>query len=148
MNKKKIAKVMLGIMLLTGVFSKSTLPQAKSFLMALAPHSNWRAKDAADLKDVKEWSNTWYGYVKLDKIQDLDSYTMSARAVANPNGDLESADNAYSEPVTVRQGAPAADVYEYYWNKRMQVGSTYYLALKNLNYTQNYRNAVGSFGWY
>lgn len=148
MNIKKITKVMICAMFIVAIFGKTTLPKAKPFLMALAPQNNWRAKDASDLKDVKEWSNTWYGYVKLDKIQDLDSYTMSARAVADPNGDLQSASNAYSEPVTVRQGAPAADVYEYYWNKRMQIGSTYYLALKNLNYTQDYRNAVGSFGWY
>lgn len=43
MNKKKIAKVMLGVMFLTGIFSKNTLPQAKSFLMALAPQREWRS---------------------------------------------------------------------------------------------------------
>ncbi|MGU8435283.1 hypothetical protein ACV3RS_14880 [Clostridium perfringens] len=146
MNKKRIAKLMLGVMVLTGIFAKGSLPQAKSFLMALAPQSEWRAKDAPDLKDTKDWGGTT-GYVKLDKIQDADSYTMRARAVKSPNGDLEADYNIYSETITVRQGAGKTDLYEGHDGKIMHTGETYYLSLKNLNYTRDYRNAVGSFGW-
>lgn len=146
MNKRKIAKVMLGTILLIGIFYKNTLPQAKSFLMALAPQMEWRAKDAEDLKDTKDWEGL-YGYIQLDKIQDKDSYTVKARAVKDPNGYLVGDYNIYSETRTVRQGSGRQSIYEGNGDRVMKIGKTYYLSLQNLNYTNDYRNSVGSFGW-
>ncbi|WP_238883375.1 hypothetical protein [Clostridium sp. YIM B02551] len=148
-NVKKVAKVTLGLLLCSFILGKDNISQAKSFNMALAPGSVYRAVDAPDTKDTKDYSNYYSGYINLAKIYDADSYWVQAKAVGNPYGNLENDDNnIYSSAVKAQQGAGNVAIPEGWKGKQMSIGSTYYLALKNLNNTSDYRNASGTFGWY
>lgn len=104
MNIKKITKLTASALLLSCILGQGTMTHAKAWYMALAPHCVWRAKDAPDLRDNKEYPGTAYGYVKLDKIYDADSYTILVKAVKSPNENLDANYNTFSETKRVKQG--------------------------------------------
>ncbi|MDD7796060.1 hypothetical protein [Clostridium sp. 'White wine YQ'] len=147
-NTKKVVKVMLGLLLCAFIFGKDNIAQSKAFYMALAPYSSFRAVDADDTRDSKDYLSYSSGYINLATIYDVDSYYVQARAVASPYADLNAASNIYSSTVLAKQGSGNVPIPEGYSGKKMSLGSTYYLALKNINSTTDYRNASGTFGWY
>lgn len=134
--RNKILKLLVATMVITGV-SVPTAAQAKSFGLSLAPYSNWRSVDAPDTKDTKDTSQQ-YGYIKLDKIDDADSYYVQGAGRAT----VDSSTFITNTP-TIKQGQGRVSVD----TSRMSYGKTYYLALKNLNSKYNYVWSTGEFGW-
>ena len=134
--KKKIAIIMMSALVMTA--SIAAKAEAKSFGMSLAPSNSWRyLTNAEDCRDTKDNEGINYGYIKLNKIKDANSYYVVAKAV-NSDGQNRSSE------VVAKQYGEQQKMKEY----SMYTGHYYYLDLKNTNYTSNYVWTSGQFGWY